>query len=104
VQLGLSKAQFFALTPRLFATLAEAWRRDREGKAREQRALLAILRADIINFSQRAPKRWIGARDLLPAEDLRGQGESSRPQKLTAKRRRQIAEQIRVGMVGLCLR
>jgi hypothetical protein len=88
MRMGLSKEEFFSLTPRLFTELARQYRRGQ----RETHTMLALLRLDVINFSYRAPKDRITLDDLLPA-DL-DEMPVKRP-RLTQKRRQQIADGFR---------
>jgi hypothetical protein len=87
--MGLSKEEFFSLTPRLFAELRKQYRVAR----REVHTMLSILRMDIINFSAARPKERITLDDLLPPEDNE-RALVKRP-RLTAKRRAWIADGIR---------
>jgi hypothetical protein len=84
MRMGLTKEEFFALTPRLFSEL----RKQYLAREREQHTMLALLRLDVINFSYRAPRDRITLDDLLPPEPVK------RP-RLTAKRQQQIADGVR---------
>jgi hypothetical protein len=88
--MGLSKEEFFLLTPRLYAELRKQYLRGQ----REVHTMLALLRLDVINFSQRAPKELVRIDDILPPESEPEQPPAKRP-RLTAKRRQQIADGIR---------
>lgn len=88
--MGLSKEEFFALTPRLFHELRKQYLREQ----RKQQAMLALLRVDIINFSYRAPRDRITLDDLLPPDDSDETPTPKRP-RLTAKRRQLIADGFR---------
>jgi hypothetical protein len=89
VRLGLSKEEFFSLTPRLFAMLCKQYAAVR----RETHTLVALLRTDIINFSQIHPRERILLDDLLPPEN--DDRPSTLPRRLSAKRRQRIADGIR---------
>jgi hypothetical protein len=88
MRMGLSKEEFFSLTPRLFAELVRQYRRGQ----RETHTLLALLRLDVINFSYRAPRERITLDDLLPPDA--DEQPVKRP-RLTEKRRQYIAEGFR---------
>lgn len=86
--MGLSKDEFFALTPRLFAALRKQFLAAR----REAHLMLSLLRMDVINFSAARPRERITLDDLLPPEE-----DAPRPRRprLTARRRAAIADGIR---------
>lgn len=89
--MGLSKEEFFTLTPRLFADLRRQYLR----REREVHTMLALLRLDVINFSQRAPKERVRLEDLLPADPENEEATPVKRPRLTAKRRAVIADGIR---------
>jgi hypothetical protein len=89
MRMGLSKDEFFSLTPRLFREL----RKQYLGHERESYTMLALLRLDVINFSYRAPKDRITLDDLLPPEIE--PAEPVKRARMTAKRRAMIADGIR---------
>lgn len=98
MHLQLSKREFYELTPRLFSALWESWRDEQRSARRAQRALFALLRADVINFSMARPKRRVEALELLPKEDraLLSGSDAGRPRRrLTGKRRQEIADSFR---------
>jgi hypothetical protein len=86
--MGLSKEEFFGLTPRLFAALRKQFLAAR----REAHLMLSLLRMDVINFSAARPRERITLDDLLPPEE-----DAPRPKRprLTTKRRAAIADGIR---------
>jgi hypothetical protein len=89
--MGLSKDEFFALTPRLFAALRKQFLSER----REAHIMLSLLRMDVINFAAARPRERITLEDLLPPEeDARATPVARRP-RLTPKRRSIIADGIR---------
>jgi hypothetical protein len=87
MRMGLSKEEFFALTPRLFDELRKQYLK----RERETHTMLSLLRLDVINFSYRAPKDRITLDDLLPPEV----SEPVKRPRLTAKRRQAIADGFR---------
>jgi hypothetical protein len=88
--MGLSKDEFFALTPRLFAALRKQFIAAR----RESHIMLSLLRMDVINFSAARPRERITLDDLLPPEEDAAAPVAKRP-RLTPKHRARIADSIR---------
>jgi hypothetical protein len=88
--MGLTKDEFFSLTPRLFS----AFRKQFLTARREVHVMLSILRADIINFSAARPRERITLDDLLPP-DPEDRAPAPRRPRLTSQRRAVIAEGIR---------
>jgi len=89
IRLGLSKDEFFSLTPSMFWKMQESWKKGQ----RDQLRLVSLLRMDVINCSMRAPKEPIQLRDLLQDEDGLSRSTVSgieRP-KMTRKVRTEIA-------------
>ena len=87
MRLRLTSADFYALTPAMFAELQRQWLAEQ----RVQQAMLARLRADIINFSMRGPEEPIRPDQLLPRETA----QSSARARGVARRRREIADSVR---------
>lgn len=90
IRMGLSKDEFFLLTPRLFADLRKQFLAAR----REVHTMLSILRMDVINFSAARPRERITLDDLLPP-DPEARAPVMRRPRLTVKRRAAIADGIR---------
>jgi hypothetical protein len=94
VHLGITAAEFYAMTPRYFAAVRRAWER----KEWEQHRSVALLRMDLINFSMSRPKEPVKLDDLLhplpeAVERPRSLAEGSgRPVRMTPWRRREVAD------------
>ena len=99
VRLGMRKAEFFRLTPRLFAELVKV-ECDRQ---RELRIPTAVLRRDLINFSFCRPKKEVSLEDLLPGEDwtVSSGVPTGKRRRMTAKRRAALAETLHTVFRGL---
>lgn len=90
MRLGLTKREFYALTPVLFCALRKQW----VEVEREQRVLFALVRRDLINYSMGRPKRLVTLQDLVP--DLEGSIADPSPRKrMTKKRRDRVAATLR---------
>lgn len=88
MRMGLTKEEFFALTPRLFHELRAQYRK----RERDVHTMVSLLRLDVINFSYRAPRERITLDDLLPPPEAE---EPVKRPRLTVKRRAAIAEGFR---------
>lgn len=85
IRLGLTKREFFGLTPRLFAALRKEWMAQR----RETLTMASLIRMDLINYSFCHPEKRVELEDLLPGD---GPGRAEDGPRLTKKRRREIAD------------
>lgn len=97
--MGISKTEFFALTPLLLAEMlrADNWKR------RERAIQFALLRREIINFSFCHPKKAVELDDLLPdwGNKRRAREPRGKRKRMTAKRRAALCEIARMGLAGL---
>jgi hypothetical protein len=93
VRMGLSKREFFAMTPREFFKMHEVWR-ERE---RDTHRMFALLRVDLINHSFYRPTKPLELADLMPAaRPGAGSGQAPpRRRRLTKKFRGEIADRMR---------
>lgn len=85
--MGLSKREFFSLTPRAFFKMHEVWR-ERE---RDMYRLFALLRVDMINHSFYRPTKPLELADLMPSSAR----PAARRRRLTKKFRGEIADRMR---------
>ena len=88
--MGLAQDDFLDLTPRQLDEIVRAWRLAK----REQFAMLAALRADVINSGFFRPKEPVKPIDLMPREDLPAIEKPCR-RRMTARLRREIASATR---------
>jgi len=90
VRMGLKKDEFFALTPRGFFKMHDAWV---DGQ-REMHRMVALLRVDMINHSLYRPSKPLELADLMPAASAR-RATIPRRRRLTKKLRAEIADRMR---------
>jgi hypothetical protein len=88
--MGLSKTEFFTLTPRAFFKMHEIWL---DGQ-RDMHRMVALLRVDMINHSFYRPSKALELADLMPAASGRRQA-APRKRRLTKKFRAEIADRMR---------
>jgi hypothetical protein len=91
VRIGLSKAEFFSLTPRAFFKMHEVWLESQ----RDTHRMIALLRVDLINHSFYRPTRPLELADLMPAARPGAAGSAPRRRRLTKKFRGEIADRMR---------
>lgn len=87
IRLGIPAERFFRLTPRLFDALRHQW----EVQQRETFAMFASLRMELINRSFRHAEEPVQLSQLLPD----AKSAVALPQRLTKKRRAEIADSFR---------
>jgi hypothetical protein len=95
IRMGLSKGEFFSLTPRAFFKMLEVWRESQ----RDTHRMIALLRVDLINHSFYRPTKPLELADLMPAArpgaSGSGRGTGPRRRRLTKKFRGEIADRMR---------
>jgi hypothetical protein len=88
VQLCLSDADFYALTPRQFHLLVDQHRE----RVEHQELLTGILAANIVNWSMHAPEKAKVASDFMPCRAR------ARPERKPRLNRKKIAMDVRAFM------
>ena len=86
--MGLSKDEFFSLTPRAFFKMHAVWL-ERE---RDTHRMIALLRVDMINHSFYRPAKPLELADIMPSAAGRP---ALRRRRLTRKFRGEIADRFR---------
>jgi hypothetical protein len=93
IRMGLSKGEFFSLTPRAFFKMLEVWRESQ----RDTHRMIALLRVDLINHSFYRPTKPLELADLMPSAARPGAAGAGTPRRrrLTKKFRGEIADRMR---------
>lgn len=93
IRMGLSKDEFFALTPRAFFKMRDTWL----DQQRDMHRMIALLRVDMINHSMYRPTRPLELADIMPSagRDPRRPAAPERRRRLTRKFRAEIADRMR---------
>ena len=88
IRMGLSKEEFFSLTPRAFVKMHDVWL----DAQRDVHRMIALLRVDMINHSFYRPAKPLELADLMPAP---GGRPPVKKRRLTRKFRCEIADRFR---------